>query len=92
MRDYYSARMIKTAELNPRTPYLFAVHPHGILAQGAWLGFATEAMSFSKLFPGVNPHFLTLTPHFRTPFLREYLLLHGICDSAKETCTRLLRR
>ncbi|GAQ84187.1 2-acylglycerol O-acyltransferase 2 [Klebsormidium nitens] len=92
MRDYFPAQMIRTADLDPSRPYLFAVHPHGILAQGAWLGFATDATSFPQLYPGVNPHFLTLTPHFRTPFLREFLLLHGVCDSAKETCVGLLAR
>ena len=29
---------------------------------------------------------------FRAPYLREYLLLHGVCDVNRESCLRLLRR
>ena len=32
---------------------------------------------FDRLFPGIRAHILTLRINFRTPFLREYLLLHG---------------
>lgn len=39
---------------------IFAVHPHGILSFSAWLAFATEALGFSKLFPGIDCRVLTL--------------------------------
>lgn len=52
MGDYLSARLIKTAELDPQGRYLFAAYPHGISAISGWTCFATEAAGFSKLFPG----------------------------------------
>jgi hypothetical protein len=52
MGDYLSARLIKTAELDPQGRYLFAAYPHGISAISGWVCFATEAAGFSKLFPG----------------------------------------
>lgn len=46
----------------------------------AWLTFATHALGFNKLFPGVDPRVLTLSLNFHGPILREYLLLHGVCE------------
>ena len=43
-------------------------------------------------FSGVQPHVLTLVPNLRTPFLREYLLLHGVSDCSHKTCETILRR
>jgi hypothetical protein len=54
MGDYLSARLIKTAELDPQGCYLFAAYPHGISAISGWVCFATEAAGFSRLFPGEN--------------------------------------
>eukprot|EP00878_Enallax_costatus_P012832 GHUV01013400.1.p2 GENE.GHUV01013400.1~~GHUV01013400.1.p2 ORF type:complete len:149 (+),score=20.58 GHUV01013400.1:852-1298(+) len=52
MGDYLSARLIKTAELDPQGRYVFAAYPHGISAISGWVCFATEAAGFSRLFPG----------------------------------------
>ena len=59
-RDYFPVRLIKTAQLSPEKNYIFGYHPHGIMCAGAWCNFATEATGFSKLFPGLTPHLLTL--------------------------------
>ena len=59
-RDYFPVRLVKTCQLNPRKNYIFGYHPHGIMCAGAWCNFATESTGFSKLFPGLKPHLLTL--------------------------------
>ena len=37
-------------------------------------------------------HVLTLTTNLRMPFMREYLLLHGLSDVSRQTCTKILKR
>jgi hypothetical protein len=59
-RDYFPVRLIKTSQLSPEKNYIFGYHPHGVMCAGAWCNFATEATGFSKLFPGLTPHLLTL--------------------------------
>ena len=56
---------------------VFVMHPHGIISFSAWLTFATDALGFGRLFPGVRVHGLTLRINFFCPLAREYLLLHG---------------
>ena len=60
-RDYFQARLIKTKRLDPKRNYILGYHPHGIMCAGAWVNFATEATGFSRLFPGIKSHVLTLT-------------------------------
>ena len=69
----------KTADLPPNKSYIFGQHPHGILAFGTWLGFGGYALGFPDKFPGIDVRVSTLNINFRAPFLREYLLLHGVC-------------
>ena len=47
-----------------------------------WLSFATPFTGWPRLFPGIDVRVLTLTINFRAPFLREYLLLQGVCERA----------
>jgi len=58
----------------------------------SWLAFATEGTGFAKQFPGLTMHVLTLTTNLRMPFMREYLLLHGLSDVSRQTCTKILKR
>lgn len=37
-------------------------------------------------------HVLTLKTNLRMPFMREYLLLHGLSDVSRETCIKILNR
>ena len=37
-------------------------------------------------------HVLTLTTNLRMPFMREYLLLHGLSDVSRQTCVKILTR
>lgn len=88
--SFYPAKIIKTAELDPEGNYIFAAHPHGIFCSSLFLAFATEGMNFSKIFPGIDVHFLTLVGHFKLPLVRDYILLHGMLDCSRDTCKRVL--
>ena len=54
--DYFPVSLIKTAELDPSRNYIFGYHPHGIIPDGLIVSFGSEALQFSKMFPGVVPH------------------------------------
>ena len=54
--------------------------PHTILATG-----------FSKEFPGIKPHLLTLSTNFRIPLYRDILLALGICSVSKKSCANILK-
>ena len=58
--DYFPIKLHKTTDLDPKKNYLFGYHPHGIISSGAFGSFATEGNGFSKLFPGITPHLMTL--------------------------------
>jgi len=77
MRDFFPVKLQKTAELPAHCNYVFGYHPHGIMGCGAFVNFASEATGFSKQFPGIRPHLLTLKPNFRYPFIRALLLWMG---------------
>ena len=57
--------MHKAADLDPDANYIFAAHPHGIFCSSLFLAFSTEALGFSKLFPGavvrVSPFYVHLS-------------------------------
>ena len=52
MAEYFPARLVKTADLDPKRNYILAMHPHGIISFSAFLNFATTATGFSRMFPG----------------------------------------
>ncbi|KAF8184456.1 DAGAT-domain-containing protein [Pholiota molesta] len=96
--EYYPASFLKEADLPADRPYVFGYHPHGIIGMyvasilGALATFATEATGFSKAFPGIKPHLLTLTTNFQMPFYRDILLAHGVCSVSKASCSNILKR
>ena len=73
-------QILKTKELSPEHNYLMGVHPHGLLAFGAFCNFCTEATGFLKIFPGITPHLATLSWFFKIPFIRDYLMAKGVSD------------
>ena len=75
--DYFPCQLIKSADLDPERNYIMGYHPHGIIGCGAIGNFAADASGFSKKFPGIKPHPLTLKPNFRLPFLRGFMLYMG---------------
>ena len=90
--SYYPARLHRTVELPPTRKYIFGYHPHGIISHGAWAAFATEALGFGELFPGITNTLLTLDSNFRVPFYREYLLSMGLASVSRESIQNILTR
>lgn len=43
-----------------------------------------------QIFPGIDPHFLTLVLHLKLPIIREIIMMHGMLDCSRETCKRIL--
>lgn len=90
--SYFPARLHRTQELPPTRKYIFGYHPHGIISHGAFAAFATEALGFSQLFPGIKNTLLTLDTNFRIPLYREYILAMGLASVSKESCENLLSK
>jgi hypothetical protein len=89
--EYYPVSLVKECDLPADRPYLFGYHPHGIIGMGAIATFATEACGFSKTFPGIIPHLLTLTSNFSMPLYRDIILALGICSVSKRSCSNILQ-
>lgn len=90
--SYFPARLHRSQELEPTRKYIFGYHPHGIISHGAFAAFATEAMGFSQLFPGITNTLLTLDSNFRLPFYREYALRMGLASVARESIENILSK
>jgi len=89
--DYFPIHLVKTCELNPKRNYVFACHPHGVLAVGMFANFATEGTGFSETFPGITPFACTLAGQFCFPIRREYILMTGCIEVSKEALGNVLR-
>lgn len=90
--SYFPARLHRSQELEPTRKYLFGYHPHGIISHGAFAAFATEALGFSQLFPGITNSLLTLDSNFRYPIYREYALRLGMASVSSESCVNILSK
>jgi hypothetical protein len=90
--SYFPARLHRTECLAPTRKYIFGYHPHGIISHGAFAAFATEALDFSELFPGITNTLLTLDSNFRIPFYREYAMALGLASVSRESCENLLTK
>ncbi|GAM84689.1 hypothetical protein ANO11243_026880 [Dothideomycetidae sp. 11243] len=90
--SYFPARLHRTAKLPPTRKYVFGYHPHGIISHGAFAAFATEALGFSQLFPGITNTLLTLESNFRIPLYRDYALRMGLGSVSRESCENILKK
>ncbi|KAK4698038.1 hypothetical protein P7C71_g128, partial [Lecanoromycetidae sp. Uapishka_2] len=90
--SYFPARLHRSAELPPTRKYVLGYHPHGIISHGAFAAFATEALGFSQLFPGITNTLLTLDSNFRVPLYREYALKMGLASVSKVSIENILSR
>jgi hypothetical protein len=90
--SYFPARLHRSQELEPTRKYIFGYHPHGIISHGAFAAFATEALGFSQLFPGITNALLTLESNFRYPIYREYALRLGMASVSRESCENILSK
>ncbi|XP_049870202.1 2-acylglycerol O-acyltransferase 2-like [Pectinophora gossypiella] len=89
-RDYFPLKLVKTADLDPSRNYLFACFPHGIVCAGAFGAFATNALNFYKIFPGMSCHMITLGGHFLVPLFRDFILGLGGCSASQQSLMYLL--
>ncbi|KAI5646565.1 diacylglycerol acyltransferase domain-containing protein [Phthorimaea operculella] len=89
-RDYFPIKLVKTTELDPSKNYLFACFPHGVVCSGAFGAFATNALNFYKVFPGMTCNMITLGGHFLVPLFRDFILALGGCSSSRESLLYLL--
>ncbi|XP_039225621.1 2-acylglycerol O-acyltransferase 2-A-like [Crotalus tigris] len=92
VKDYFPITLVKTADLDPSKNYIFGCHPHGVMSIGGIINFTTEATGFSKHFPGLKPHLMTLSVLFRAPFFRDYVMSLGVIPSSKESASYVLRK
>jgi len=83
---------LQSADLPPDQRYVFGYHPHGVIGMGAIANFGTDATGFSRLFPGITPHLLTLASNFQLPLYRELLLGLGISSVSMKSCQNILRQ
>ncbi|KAI9759447.1 MAG: diacylglycerol O-acyltransferase 1 [Chaenotheca gracillima] len=90
--SYFPARLHRSEILPPTRKYIFGYHPHGIISHGAFAAFATEALGFSQLFPGITNSLLTLDSNFRIPIYRNYALAMGLGSVSRESCENILSR
>lgn len=90
--SYFPARLHRSARLEPTRKYVFGYHPHGIISHGAFAAFATEALGFSQLFPGITNTLTTLDTNFRIPFYRDFALAMGLASVSRESCENILSR
>lgn len=88
--SYFPARLHRSQELEPTRKYIFGYHPHGIISHGAFAAFATEALGFRNLFPGITNTLLTLDSNFRIPLYRDYALRMGLASVSRESCENIL--
>ena len=90
--SFFPARLHRSETLPSTRKYIFGYHPHGIIAHGAFAAFGTEALGFSRLFPGITNTLLTLGSNFYVPFYREYALGMGLASVSRESCENILTR
>lgn len=90
--SYFPARLHRSQQLEPTRKYIFGYHPHGIISHGAFAAFATEALGFSQLFPGITNSLLTLDANFRVPLYRDYALRMGLASVSRESCENILSK
>ena len=89
---YFPARLHRSEPLEPGRKYIFGYHPHGIISHGAFAAFATEALGFKQLFPGITNTLLTLDSNFRIPLYRDYALRMGLASVSRESCENILSK
>jgi 2-acylglycerol O-acyltransferase 2 len=90
--SYFPARLHRTVLLEPHRKYIFGYHPHGIISHGAFAAFATEALGFADLFPGITNTLLTLDTNFRIPLYRDWALALGLASVSKESIENILSK
>lgn len=87
---FFPVTLVKTTDLDPNRNYLMCNFPHGIYALGAVGSFQCESIGAKTLFPGLQPHVVSLYQMFRIPFFREVALAMGFISSSEESLDYVL--
>ncbi|XP_046918376.2 2-acylglycerol O-acyltransferase 2-A [Dermatophagoides farinae] len=92
--DYFPIRLIRTTALplSADRNYIFACHPHGIFSIATVHSLTTDGQQFSRLFPGLDSHMVTVSQQFWLPFYREILLALGYCSAKAQSIEYILKR
>ncbi|KAM7532843.1 hypothetical protein Aperf_G00000128772 [Anoplocephala perfoliata] len=80
----------ESIQLPRSSNYLLGYHPHGSCAAGALITCGTEALNFSKVFPGIKPHVASTDAYHNTPFIRDYVMSFGCVSASRESLLYLL--
>ena len=91
--EFFSATLIKTVDIGPDDgPYIFGVHPHGILALSAPAMFGSEATGFADKFPGIDLRVAVVNFAFYMPIAREVAMACGCISADRESVVAAMDR
>ncbi|KAJ3206720.1 Diacylglycerol O-acyltransferase 2 [Dinochytrium kinnereticum] len=90
-REYFMARLIKTAELRSDRNYIFCAHPHGVYCLGVWANLTSNARNLNAVLPGIKIRPCTLPINFKIPFWREFILSMGAISVDRKALHTLLK-
>lgn len=91
LKNYFSATLVKTCDLDPKKRYIFGIHPHGILPFGSQVILGHQCPGgFQDLFPGIDFRVLAASFCFFIPGYRDLLLWSGFVDAARYSAHRVL--
>lgn len=90
MRDYFPVTLLKTTDLDSSKNYIFGYHPHGMFPDGLALSFGSEALQFSKIFPGIVPYIGAHSFMSRSPIFREIAMALGVINVHRDSCKFVL--
>lgn len=89
--EWLPVRILRTCKLDSSKRYVFACHPHGVLAfNRAAVGFSTNTL-WDQAFPGVSFRVLVASAAFYVPVIRELWLWTYCVDASKATAVKVLR-
>eukprot|EP01119_Soliformovum_irregulare_P019019 TRINITY_DN5944_c0_g1_i2.p1 TRINITY_DN5944_c0_g1~~TRINITY_DN5944_c0_g1_i2.p1 ORF type:complete len:281 (+),score=82.12 TRINITY_DN5944_c0_g1_i2:99-845(+) len=91
-RDYFPAKVIKTADLDDTKTYLFGMHPHGIISYGVQANFGNDYSEFKQLYPNIKYRVATLASNFKIPLARHWFMGLGYTDASRGSLLSLLNR
>ncbi|CAG2173255.1 unnamed protein product, partial [Oppiella nova] len=83
--SYFPLKLVKTHDLNPDKNYIFACHPHGIIALSHIYHFTSNSPSFQQLFNGFTVRMCGLMWNFWFPLCRDSLMAIGFISSNKSS-------
>jgi len=87
---WFPIHLVRTADLDWRQRYVFAVHPHGMMPWS--MHPIGKGEQWSLLFPGIIVRPLAASVIFRIPFAREVTLWIGGVDAGRNTAKHVLER